>query len=462
MRMPKKKTYDALAAAHEESADMREALAHSQRMEALGQLSGGIAHDINNILQTVMAAALSIKRRTQDESILRIIRLLEESTARGSGITRRLLAFARRGDLRKEAIDPGLLLQGLEEVLSHTLGNGIRVTVEAFGELPPIVADRSLLETTLINLAVNGRDAMQGKESGELTLQATLDFIDEALAKALSITSGCYVRFSVKDTGEGMSPETLRRATEPFFTTKSKERGTGLGLSMAKGFAEQSGGAFSIASTLGEGTTATLWLPCNGQAAHQQAISSPNKTEPHTQSRAPDSPVRILLVDDDPTIRGLMKDGLNRLGWIIEDAPDGETALGMLQKGEAFDILITDLSMPGMDGLSLIRAARVLSPNLPTLLVTAHAGQAHTVHLANAAASGPFAVLNKPVSPQELATSAENLIRQQRAKLQADALSLPRAGGGRDGGIPLNKTPGRNSKNHANLAGPFCPQDESG
>ena len=173
MRMPKKKTYDALAAAHEESADMREALAHSQRMEALGQLSGGIAHDINNILQTVMAAALSIKRRTQDESILRIIRLLEESTARGSGITRRLLAFARRGDLRKEAIDPGLLLQGLEEVLSHTLGNGIRVTVEAFGERPPIVADRSLLETTLINLAVNGRDAMQGKESGELTLQAT-------------------------------------------------------------------------------------------------------------------------------------------------------------------------------------------------------------------------------------------------------------------------------------------------
>ena len=242
-------------------------LAQAQRLEALGQLAGGIAHDFNNVLQAVQGGAGLIERRPSNaESVARLARMILGAAERGTTITRRLLAFSRRGELRAEPVDTGTLLGSLREILAHTIGPAVEVRVEVAADLPPLLADRGQLETVLVNLATNARDAMDG--AGTLLLAAEAETLreDDGVGRPVGLKPGSYVRLSVSDTGAGMDAATLARASEPFFTTKPAGQGTGLGLAMARGFAEQSGGGLQIESAPGHGTTVRLWLPVAKEA----------------------------------------------------------------------------------------------------------------------------------------------------------------------------------------------------
>jgi len=392
------------AVAAREAAQTR--AAHAERMQALGQLAGGIAHDFNNVLQGVEGSASLILRRAGDEAgVRRLARLAIEAVERGASVTRRLLAFGRRSDLRAEAIDVAELLSGLQEILSHTIGATIAVQVRVEAGVPPLFADKGQLETALVNLATNARDAMP--EGGRLTLAAESEIVladgraqPAGLATALPpilLPPGHYVRLTVADTGLGMDAVTLARAGEPFFTTKDLGAGTGLGLPMAKGFAEQSGGALHVASSPGMGTTITLWLPAavSGDTA---AHGGPDiASGPHASM----TPVRVLLVDDEDVVRDVLAEQLEMAGYGVIAAASGTEALALLSAGEAVDALVTDLTMPGVGGLAVIRAAQERHPGLPAVLLTGYAGDG-TALAVGGAISGSFSLLRKPVTGVQL------------------------------------------------------------
>ncbi|MBY0338809.1 MAG: PAS domain-containing protein [Acetobacteraceae bacterium] len=372
--------------------DTQERLAHAQRMEALGQLAGGIAHDFNNVLQAVSGGAMLLGRRAEDaEAVRRIARMVAEAAERGSAVTRRLLAFSRRGDLRAEAVRLEALLPGVQEVLAHTLGSGIEVTLTIEPDLPAALADKGQLETVLVNLATNARDAMNGQ--GRLVLAAALD--DVAAAGPAGLPAGRYIRLTVRDTGAGMSPEVLARSTEPFFTTKPTGQGTGLGLAMAKGFAEQSGGALAIESAPGEGTAVSLWLPVALGRTRPVVL-------PGGPDDGPSGRYRVLLVDDEAAVRELTCAALEALGFAVLPAGGTDEALALLASGEMVDILLSDLSMPGRDGLALIAEAQRRRPDLPAILLTGFATGA-VERTAILEAGGAFTLLRKPVEPALLA-----------------------------------------------------------
>jgi PAS domain S-box-containing protein len=382
-------------------------LAHAQRMEALGQLAGGIAHDFNNVMQAVAGGAGLIRRKARDpQTVDHLARMVEESARRGASITRRLLAFARRDELRAEPVACEPLLDDLREVLAHTLGRSVEVrTVVSApdGSLPPLMADRGQLETVLINLATNGRDAMRG--GGTLTIAAEAEELRGASPGGPALPAGRYIRISVTDTGSGMTPEVMARATEPFFTTKERGRGTGLGLPMARGFAEQSGGALVLRSTPGLGTTVTLWLPV---ARHAEPPACPAGD---AQRAAPLA--TILLVDDEDLVREVVAAGLEEHGHAVLRAPDGAAALAMVDAGARVDLVLSDYTMPGLDGLSLIREIRRRRPEVPALLLTGNAGddaQAAAVVMGGVA-GGEFSLLRKPVTADEVAARVAALLR---------------------------------------------------
>ncbi len=253
------------AVAAREQAQQR--LAHAQRMEALGQLAGGMAHDFNNVLQAVLGGLRLIERRAGDAGAVdQVARMIGEAVERGGRVTARLLSFARKGELQAAPVPAAALLEGMREMLAATLGAPIAVEVVADADAPPLVADKAQLETVLVNLAVNARDAMP--EGGTLTLSVVPDAVADA-AHPAGLAPGEYVRLELADTGLGMDAAVLARASEPFFTTKPDGEGTGLGLAMARGFAEQSGGGFAISSAPGQGTTVSLWFP-QVQAAAQR------------------------------------------------------------------------------------------------------------------------------------------------------------------------------------------------
>ncbi len=377
-------------------------LAHVQRMEALGQLAGGIAHDFNNVLQAVQSAAALLDRRTGDpDGVRRLSRMIFEAAGRGNAITRRLLAFSRRGDLHAEPLDPAPVLADIRDILSHTLGTVIEVRTAATAGLPRMLADLGQLETVLINLATNARDAMP--QGGLLSLVAAQETVPEAASMLVPLTPGRYIRLAVSDTGVGMDPATLARACEPFFTTKPVGEGTGLGLAMARGFAEQSGGGLHIESTPGRGTVVTLWFPVTDAAP---AIAAP-----------PASPVparaRLLLVDDEAMVRDILAEEMEAAGYGVIAAASGEAALALLAAGEPVDLLITDLSMPGMDGLALIREVRLRRAGLPAILLTGHATNAAEIAVGGAL-SGTLSLLRKPVRGIHLAERVAALLEAAR------------------------------------------------
>ena len=381
-----------------------------QRMEALGQLAGGIAHDVNNVLQAASSGARLIQRRPAEaEQVRRLAGMVLEATERGASVARRLLAFARQGELRAADVDAAAMLTDLHEVLGHTLGAGVEVRTAIAVSLPPLRADKGQLETVLLNLATNARDAMAETSGGVLTIGAALEQVEGCAAQRVGLAPGAYLRLTVADTGSGMDAATLARATEPFFSTKPQGRGTGLGLAMAKGFAEQSGGGMAIESEPGLGTTVTLWLPRSSEAEMARIPAPPEPDAIEADGAAP----RVLLVDDVALVRETLAAELVARGWRVTPMADGAGALRLIDAGEGeFDLMLADLAMPGMNGLELIREVRRRRPGLPAMLVTGLVGDgaAAQAALAEAVRDGPFALLRKPLEPRELAARAATLL----------------------------------------------------
>jgi signal transduction histidine kinase/ActR/RegA family two-component response regulator len=395
---------DRLRAEIAERRNAEAALLQAQKVQAVGQLAGGIAHDFNNVLQAVSGGAALIRRRARDAAAVeRLAGMVEDAARRGQSITRRLLAFSRREELRAGALDLGELLEGLREVLGATLGAKIRVEVDAEAGLPSVFADRGQLETVLVNLATNARDAMPS--GGTLALSAAAERVEEARD---GFAAGDYVRLDVADTGEGMGAETLARAAEPFFTTKPLGQGTGLGLAMARSFAQGSGGALAIASERGRGTRVSLWLPAASEGVNGASVpDAGNQQAP--EPVGPGRRRRVLLVDDDPVVREVLATQLADEGYEVDEAGDGAAALALLDRGTPMHMLVSDLAMPGMDGVALIRAAQRRRPGLPAILLTGYAGDAARLAVGEAV-GGAFTLLRKPVTGAQLADQVAALL----------------------------------------------------
>jgi len=341
----------------------REALFQAQKMQAIGQLSGGIAHDFNNLL-TVILGNLEIvqKRMGADPKISRLLENATQGALRGVSLTQRMLAFARRQELKTESVDIAQLVQGITGLLRSSLGPGIRIETLFPDDLQPVLADNNQLELALLNLATNARDAMP--DGGTVTITAQPQVVLELGDSQLP--AGRYVCLSLTDTGEGMDAQTLASARDPFFTTKGLGKGTGLGLSMVHGFIEQLGGRFMLKSAKGQGTTAELWIP-----VALEGVAS----KPQFSSAAPVSVPRlsVLVVDDDSLVLTSTSLLLEDLGHRVLGATSGEQALRLFDQGEVIDLMITDMAMPKMSGAQLAHAVRMLKPDLPIILATGYA-----------------------------------------------------------------------------------------
>ncbi len=386
---------------------------HADQMRTLGQLAGGMAHDFNNVLQAISGGARLLGRRIDRPDAARpLINLIIDAAERGASITGRLLSFAHRGELRAGPVDTLALLRDLGVVLTHTLGSGILVQLRAPPNLPAALIDKAQLETVLINLATNARDAMP--HGGQLVISVEPAVIGDASGgpgaahdTALGLKPGRYLRLSVIDSGTGMDKATLARVSEPFFTTKPVGRGTGLGLAMARGFADQSGGALHIASTLGEGTSATLWLP----AAKVEATPAGSGAVSAGAEARVLAPSHVLLVDDEALVREVLRAGLEDCGFDVTPASGGQAALRILDQDPSIGMMVTDLAMAEMDGITLIGRARAMRPSLPIILLTGFA-EASPAAVADAAA-GRFDMLRKPASVEQIAAAITALLARQ-------------------------------------------------
>jgi signal transduction histidine kinase len=335
-----------------------------QKLESLGQLTGGVAHDFNNLLMAVLGNLELIRKYLPaDSRILRLVDGAIQGAERGAVLTKRMLAFARRQELRPEAVDIARLVDSMIEMLSRSLGPMIRVTTEFDPDLAPARVDPNQLELALLNLAVNARDAMPA--GGHLAIAARRE--PAGSAGMPDLAPGNYVCIAVRDTGSGMDEATLKRATEPFFTTKGRGRGTGLGLSMVHGLVAQSGGAMRIESRPNRGTTVTLWLPVCEPAEASLASSS---GMPGTDQIRP---CRVLVVDDDPIVLASTAAMLGDLGHSAIEATSGRRALEMLRQEPGIDIVVTDYAMPGMTGSELAARIERLRPGLPVVIASGYA-----------------------------------------------------------------------------------------
>jgi PAS domain S-box-containing protein len=340
-------------------------LAELQKTESIGQLTGGVAHDFNNLLSAILSNLDLLRKRTRDVSAAKLLDGAIKGAERGAALTGRLLAFARRQDLRAEPLNLAKLIEGMGDLLGRSLHAGIVVAVKIPSDLPPILVDANQLEMALLNLSINARDSMP--DGGTLTIEAAPHLAspdnDDALAE------GRYVRLSVADTGHGMDPETLKRASEPFFTTKGVGKGTGLGLSMVQGLAAQSGGVMRIESELGRGTTIALFLP----QARSPAEEAVRRTDTPAEPRMMDRRLTALVVDDDALVGMGTAAMLEDMGHDVIEAASGMAALARLAEHPEIDVVVTDHSMPGMTGLQLADEIRRLRPNLPIVLATGYA-----------------------------------------------------------------------------------------
>lgn len=340
-----------------------EQLRQSQKLEAIGQLTGGVAHDFNNLLMAVMGNLdLLRKHLADDPKALRLIEAALQGARRGASLTQRLLAFARRQELKVEAVDLAALVENMRELLNRSVGGDVEISVRLPKDVSPALADSNQVELALLNLVVNSRDAMP--EGG--TIRIGLREEPEARPHE-DLPAGAYLCLSVTDNGKGMDEETLHRAIEPFFSTKDIGKGTGLGLSMIHGLALQLKGAFVLSSVAGKGTTAELWLPAGSRVVRQVPKVLPEETESAAK------PAKILVVDDDLLIAMSTVDMLEDLGHQVMEANSGVQALELIGKDRDIELVITDYSMPGLNGAQLFEAARGLRPDLPFLLATGYA-----------------------------------------------------------------------------------------
>ena len=371
-------------------------LHEAQKLETLGQLTGGVAHDFNNLLTPVIGNLDLLRRRFPDDP--RAQRLIDGgllAASRAATLVQRLLAFARRQDLQPRPVAIPALLEGMSDMLARSLGPTIDVDIAFTPDLPAARVDPNQLELALLNLAINARDAMP--DGGPLRIEASA--LDRPSAGTLA--AGCYIRIAVIDGGLGMDRDTLARAVEPFFSTKGQGKGTGLGLSMVHGLAAQLGGMLALTSAPGQGTTAEILLPTTTE--------QPGETE-HDSVVLKEAVVRatILLVDDEELVRNGTADMLRDIGYEVLTAASGAEALMLLRSGAEINLLVTDYLMPGMNGVDLVQAAGSVVPGLPALLITGYSN----------IASGPGAALPrlaKPFRQVDLAARVAELLVQRAA-----------------------------------------------
>ncbi|MCP1561047.1 PAS domain S-box-containing protein [Methylorubrum extorquens] len=376
-------------------AEAHDALRQSQKMEAMGQLTGGVAHDFNNLLTPIIGSLDMLQRKQLgNEREQRLIAGAMQSAERAKTLVQRLLAFARRQPLQPVPVDVAKLVTGMGELVASTTGPQIKIVVEAPDGLPPAKADPNQLEMALLNLAVNARDAMM---EGGGTLRISTRVEDVRAGHRTKLRPGPYLCLSVADTGTGMDEATIARAVEPFFSTKGVGKGTGLGLSMVHGLASQLGGALVIQSRPGLGTNIELWLPQS--TAGQEAVRPAAGT-----SELPATRGTALLVDDEEVVRISTADMLTDLGYAVVEATSAEEALRLVNTGEHFDLLVTDHLMPGMSGTDLARAIRTAKPGMPVLLVSGYAEREGV--------DPDLARLNKPFRKDELASSLAQLMTE--------------------------------------------------
>ena len=341
--------------------EARDALFQSQKMESLGQLTGGVAHDFNNVLAAVIGSLELIQRGAESGSRTALLAAnAMQAAQRGATLAKRMLAFARRQELETTSVDLRDLVESMREMLDRSLGASATLVLET-SWVPAVRADAGQVEMALLNLALNARDAMPNGGSITIATRPTV-FAEE---NGLGLKAGPYVGLSVRDEGMGMSAETLSRAAEPFFTTKGAGKGTGLGLAMVHGLAEQLDGKLRLESALGRGTTATLWLPVVRENTDMKASPGQHK---HQSGQK----LRILAVDDDALVLLNTVMLLEEHGHTVQSAYSGKEALEIVQSAE-LDLMVTDQGMPGMTGLELIEAARRIRPGLPALVTTGYA-----------------------------------------------------------------------------------------
>ncbi|WP_424811043.1 ATP-binding protein [Roseococcus sp. YIM B11640] len=353
-----------------------EALRQSQKMEAVGQLTGGLAHDFNNLLAGISGSLDMMQTRIQQGRIGELDRYIigaQGAAKRAAALTHRLLAFSRRQTLDPRPTDVNRLVASMEELIQRTVGPQIEVETVAKGGLWPTLVDPNQLENALLNLCLNARDAMP--DGGKITIETGNRWLDDRSARQRDLPAGQYVSMCVSDTGTGMTPDVIAKAFDPFFTTKPIGVGTGLGLSMIYGFARQSGGQVRIYSEVGKGTMVCIYLP-----RHHAEATAEMALEPEI-SPAATSQKTILIVDDEPLIRMLIVGLVADLGYTPLEAGDGPRALKLLRSGVPIDLLVTDVGLPnGMNGRQVADAARELRPGLKVIFVTGYAENAVISH----------------------------------------------------------------------------------
>lgn len=348
---------------------LEEELRHSQKMDAIGQLSGGVAHDFNNLLTVVLGNLELLKQRLgPDHEWLKYVSRSSEAAERGAMLTQRMLAFSRKQSLNPISIDLNKLVDGLMNLIQSSLGETIAVTLTLHGDVWPVYVDRYQLENAIINLAVNSRDAMP--DGGRLTLTTRNIEVEPDLAGAHGVDPGPFVALSVSDTGMGMPEEVLTRAVDPFYTTKEVGKGSGLGLSMIYGFLKQSGGILQMESEVGEGTAMRLLIP---RAPQSEAVVQPEESAEWAHDGASEI---ILVVEDDPDVRQMAMDILTGMGYVPLEAENAHQALEVLEREQKVALIFSDLVMPGgIDGRVLVEKAREMRPTLPVVLTSGYSGQ---------------------------------------------------------------------------------------
>jgi PAS domain S-box-containing protein len=365
-----------------------EALLQSQKMEAVGQLTGGIAHDFNNLLTGIVGSLDLLQTRLNQgrtDNVMRYIDAAMTSANRAAALTHRLLAFARRQPLVPKLVDVNQLVVSLEDLLRRTIGEAIDLKIVASENLWRTMCDPNQLESALLNLAINARDAMP--DGGRLTIATSNVHLDSATTDAPTLSPGDYISIDVTDTGEGMSAEVAARAFDPFFTTKPIGQGTGLGLSMIYGFARQSNGHVTIDSKLGRGTSIKLYLPRRHGDVVAEHASADEEVE-HVPTGE-----TVLVVEDEPVVRGVILEMLEDQGYQTLGAVDGPSGLRILRANNRIDLLVTDVGLPGMNGRQLADQARETRPDLKVLFIT---GYAESAALSNGFLQPGMEMITKP------------------------------------------------------------------
>jgi len=387
-----------------ELADSQAALAQSQKMEAVGQLTGGLAHDFNNLLTAVMGNLELLQARVARgrlDDLDRLVNAAQGAGRRAAALTQRLLAFSRRQTLDPRPTDVNRLIAGLEEMLRRTVGATVDMQIVGAAGLWTADIDAGQLENAILNLCINGRDAMPG--GGKLVIETANKWLDERVGRERDLPPGQYISMCVTDTGTGMSAEVIERAFEPFYTTKPIGMGTGLGLSMIYGFARQSGGQVRIYSEVGQGTTVCIYLP------RHHGESTAEEVEPAVELLAKATGQTVLVVDDEAAIRHLIDEVLDDLGYTVIGAADGSAGLKVLQSGARIDLLITDVGLPnGMNGRQVADAARALRPGLKVLFIT---GFAENAAVGNGHLEPGMELLTKPFTLESLASKTAEMMK---------------------------------------------------